>query len=76
MYKTQYIPIPEDDTIRCKVNKAIDKSRLSGILFAPANSKLYFEVLKIISAPQNNLPLKRGGKYSKVAFPSKKNNHH
>jgi len=25
-------------------------------MFAQANGKLYFEVLKIISVPQNNLP--------------------
>jgi len=36
-----------------KVNGANAQSRPSGILFAPANGKLYFEFLKIFSVPEN-----------------------
>jgi hypothetical protein len=39
-----------------KVNPANAQSHRGGILFAPANSKLYFEALKMLSVPQNNLP--------------------
>jgi hypothetical protein len=53
-----------------KVSRANVQSRPSGILFAPANGKLYFAALKILSVPQNNLPL-QGKKCSEVAFPSK-----
>jgi hypothetical protein len=35
------------------VNRANAQSRLSGILFALANGKLYFEFLKIFSVPEN-----------------------
>jgi len=35
------------------VNEAYAQSRLSGILFALANGKLYFEFLKIFSVPEN-----------------------
>jgi hypothetical protein len=36
--------------------RANAQSRLSGILFALANGKLYFEYLKIFSVPENHLP--------------------
>jgi hypothetical protein len=35
------------------VNRANAQSRPSGISFAPANGKLYFEFLKIFSVPEN-----------------------
>jgi hypothetical protein len=38
------------------VNGADAQSRQSGILFAQANGKLYFECLKIFSAPENTCP--------------------
>jgi hypothetical protein len=39
-----------------KVNGANTQSRPGGILFAPANGKLYFEFLKIFSVPENTCP--------------------
>jgi hypothetical protein len=52
-----------------KVNWAIAQSRPSGILFASANGKLYFEFLKSISVPQNHLPHKGEVRYSEVMRP-------
>jgi hypothetical protein len=89
MQKSAYISISETGKINRKVNnigmnvsevnlnisRSNAQSRPSGILFASANSKLYFEVPGINSVPQNNLPRTGGGKRSKVAFPSK-NSHH
>jgi len=45
-------------TVIPQVNGANAQSRLSGILFAQANGKLYFEELKIFSVPENHLPLR------------------
>lgn len=39
-----------------QVNRAYSQFRDSGILFAPANGKLYFEFLKIFSVPENTCP--------------------
>jgi hypothetical protein len=50
-----------------KVNRANAQFRDSGILFAPANGKLYFEFLKIFSVPENTCPC-RGQKHSEVVF--------
>jgi hypothetical protein len=49
-------PTSPNKSANPKVNRAKAQSRPSGILFAQANGKLYFEFLKIISVPQNNLP--------------------
>ena len=46
------------NTVISKVNRAKAQSRPSGILFAQANGKLYFEFLKRISGTQNHLPHK------------------
>jgi hypothetical protein len=43
-----------------KVNGAYSQSRPSGILFAQANGKLYFERLETFRAAQNHLPHKGG----------------
>jgi hypothetical protein len=53
-----------------KVSRANVQSRPCGILLSSDNGKLYFAALKILSVPQNNLPL-QGWKRSEVAFPSK-----
>jgi len=50
------------------VNRAIAQSRPCGILFASANGKLYFEVLKIFSVPENHLLLQRVKTLPKSAF--------
>jgi hypothetical protein len=50
-----------------KVNQANAQFRPSGILFAPANGKLYFEFLKIFSVPENTCPC-REQKTSEVVF--------
>ena len=42
-----------------KNHRAKRLSRHSGILFAPANGKLYFETLETFSASQNRLRLQR-----------------
>jgi hypothetical protein len=54
MQKSEYISMPEAGKDGCKVSmanmkvsRANTQSRSSGILFAPANSKLYFEKFKI-----------------------------
>jgi hypothetical protein len=55
-----------------KVNRANAQSRPSGILFAPANGKLYFELLISFCAAQNNLPPSpkaEGRTHSEVARP-------
>ena len=49
------------------VNRANAQSRPCGILFAPANGKLYFEFLKIFSVPENTCPC-REQKHSEVVF--------
>jgi hypothetical protein len=63
MQKSVYISMPETGKNGCKVNmtdmtvsRANAQSRLSGILFAPANSKLCFALLTSFSAAQNHLP--------------------
>jgi hypothetical protein len=58
------------NTANMKVCGANAQSRTGGILLSSDNGKLYFGALKILSVPQNNLPL-QGGKRSEVAFPSK-----
>ena len=45
-----------------QTNRANAQSRTGGILFAPANGKLYFEELKIFSVPENTCPC-RGQKH-------------
>jgi hypothetical protein len=55
-------------TAICKVNRAYSQFRDSGILFAPANGKLYFEFLKIFSVPENHLPLQGAKTLPKSAF--------
>jgi len=57
---------PKSNRTNSKVNRANAQSRLSGILFALANGKLYFECLKIFSVPENHLP-QRGRTHSEVA---------
>jgi hypothetical protein len=64
------LPAPKSIRANIKVNRAIAQSRPSGILFALANGKLYFEYLKIFSVPENHLPpqyIDRGGTHSEVA---------
>ena len=51
-----------------KVNGAYAQSRPSGILFAPANGKLYFEFLKIFSVPENHLRLQRAKRFRSQRF--------
>ena len=51
-----------------KVNRANAQSRPGGILFALANGKLYFEFLKIFSAPENHLPWQGAKMLPKSAF--------
>ena len=48
-----YCKVGEADS---KVSRANAQSRPSGILFASANGKLYFEFLKIFSVPENTCP--------------------
>jgi hypothetical protein len=50
-----------------KVNGTNAQFRYRGILFAPANGKLYFAFLKIFSVPENTCPC-RGQKHSEVVF--------
>jgi hypothetical protein len=78
MQKSEYISMPEAGKNGCKVSmasmkvsKANAQSRGSGILFAPANSKLYFAVLKMLSVPQNNLPRVGEGNAPKSHFHQK-----
>jgi hypothetical protein len=59
----------EASTFNCL--RADAQSRLSGILFALANGKLYFEELKIFSVPENHLPpcfATGGGTHSEVVL--------
>jgi hypothetical protein len=52
-------PVVQTGNVRpanVKVSRANAQSRDSGILFASANSKLYFEAFGINSMLQNNLP--------------------
>ncbi|GAB6013498.1 hypothetical protein [Viscerimonas tarda] len=51
-----------------KVNRADAQFRDSGILFAPANGKLYFEFLKIFSVPENTCPCRGQKRAPKSAF--------
>ena len=51
------------------VNRANTQFGYGGILCAQAHGKLYFEVLKRISAPQNHLPHKGEVRYSEVVRP-------
>jgi len=50
------------------VNSANAQARSGGILFAPANSKLCFELLTSFTAAQNALALYRGEMPPKSAF--------
>ena len=53
MKKTRQIFTLKVGEANSQVNRANAQSRLSGILFALANGKLYFEFLKIFSVPEN-----------------------
>lgn len=44
-------------------------------MFSRENSKLCFELLEILSAAQNHLPLQGAGKNSEVVFSIVTNNH-
>jgi hypothetical protein len=57
-----------------KVNKAYSQFRDSGILFAPANGKLYFEFLKIFSVPENTCPCRGQKRFRSQRFYSNSNN--
>ena len=59
---------PKANRVILKSNQAKAQSRHSGILFAPANGKLYFECLKIFSVPENHLPLQGVKTPPKLAF--------
>jgi hypothetical protein len=61
--------IPKVRLTNYKVNRANIQSRLSGILFAQANSKLCFALLTSFPAAQNNLPFYKGGIHSEVVHP-------
>jgi len=61
-------PSPKSIRAISKVNRANAQSRLSGILFALANGKLYFECLKIFSVPENHLPFQGVKTLPKSAF--------
>ena len=52
-----------------KVNRAKAQSRVSGILSAQADGKLYFERLTSFRAAQNHLPHKGEVRYSEVMRP-------
>jgi hypothetical protein len=79
MQKSEYISMPEEGKNGCKVSRANlrvsranAQSRLSGILFATANSKLCFALLTSFSAAQNHLPRSLeagGGTHSEVVHP-------
>jgi hypothetical protein len=70
--QTSRAKVNKDDTkvstAISKVNRANAQSRPSGILFALANGKLYFEFLKIFSVPENHLLLQRAKTLPKSAF--------
>jgi hypothetical protein len=59
---------PKSIPANIKANRANAQSRLSGILFALANGKLYFEFLKIFPVPENHLPLQGVKTLPKSAF--------
>ena len=67
--KTPHFAIPKVNKAIPKVNRAKAQSRVSGILSAQADGKLYFEFLKRISVPQNHLPHKGEVRYSEVMRP-------
>jgi len=72
-------PFSPQKSANPKVNRAKAQSRHSGILFAHANGKLYFEFLKIISVPQNNLPPCCAAgevRYSEVMRPFRKSHYY
>jgi hypothetical protein len=54
--KSQYTFTAKVNFANSKVNNANIQYRHSGILFAQANGKLCFEVLKTFSVPENHLP--------------------
>jgi len=56
------------NTVYLTVNGANAQSRPSGILFAQANGKLYFEFLKIFSVPENHLPLQGAKRFRSQRF--------
>ncbi|MDR2148118.1 MAG: hypothetical protein LBE91_16860 [Tannerella sp.] len=56
--------ISKVNTSNREVNRAYAQFRGSGILFAPANGKLYFAFPKIFSGTENDLPKNA----SEVAF--------
>jgi hypothetical protein len=61
MMQSTGIKTMPDDTTKISgrvpaVSWAYSQFRDSGILFAPANGKLYFEFLKIFSVPENTCP--------------------
>ena len=61
--------IPKVNPAIQKVSRANAQSRPSGILFAQANGKLYFERLTTFRAAQNHLPHKGEGLHSEVMRP-------
>jgi hypothetical protein len=78
MQKSEYISMPEAGKTERKVNmanlkvsRANAQSRPGGILFAPANGKLYFEAFGINSMLQNNLPHAGEGNAPKSHFRQK-----